>query len=119
MIYKELLEKIENGDYDQYEDRVDVTIEISLIECGIIRDPEDGECLFYKGNPNPKDDDRIQLYKCDVTIDDVKEYLEDVAKDGFFSFIESSRYKELERLDNENLAPIIQSINMYDGYFNS
>jgi hypothetical protein len=25
----------------------------------------------------------------------------------------------LERLDNENLAPIIQSINMYDGYFNS
>jgi hypothetical protein len=118
MIYKELLEKIENGDYDQYEDRVDVTIEISLIEYGILRNPEDGECLFYKDNPEPDDNDRIQLYKCDVTIDDVKEYLED-ADDSFFRFIGSTRYKELERLDNEDLAPIISSINQWDGHFNS
>lgn len=119
MLYKELIEKIENGDYDHYEDRVDVTIEISLIEYGIIRDPEDGECLFYKDNPNPEDDDRIQLYKHDVSFDDVKDYLEQIASDGFFRFIGSSLYKEVENLDNESLAPIIQSINQWDGYFNS
>ncbi len=119
MTYKELLEKIENGDYDEYEDRVDVTIEISLIEYGVIRNPEDNDTLFYKGNPEPNDDDRIQLYRCDVSLDDVKEYLEDHATDGFFSFIGSSRNRELDNLDNDNLAPTIQSINMYDGYFNS
>ena len=32
MTYKELLQKIEDGDYDDYEDRVDESIEISLIE---------------------------------------------------------------------------------------
>jgi len=119
MTYKELLEKIENGDYDEYEDRIDVTIEISLIEYGIIRNPEDGECLFYKDNPEPDDDDRIQLYKYDVTIEDVQEYLENDAEDGFFRFIGSDRNKEIENLDNENLAPIIHSINQWDGWFNS
>jgi hypothetical protein len=119
MTYKELLEKIENGDYDEYEDRVDVTIEISLIEYGIIRNPEDGDTLFYKDNPEPNDDDRIQLYRCDVTLDEVKEYLEDHATDGFFSFIGSNREEEINELDNDCLAHIIHSINQYDGYFNS
>jgi hypothetical protein len=119
MTYGELKQAIENGDYDNYTDRVDVTIEISLFEYGILRDPEDGECLFYKDgfiNEEPDNDFRIQLYKHDVSIDDVKDYLENHAKDGFFRYIGSSKYKEIERLDNGNLAHIISSINQWDGW---
>lgn len=122
MTYDELCEKIEKGDYNEYTDRVDETIEISLIEYGILRNPETTECLFwindtYNGGL-PNDDHKIILKSNDVSIEDVREYLTEDAEDGFFRFIGSSLEKELERLDNNNLAHIIQSINQYDGWFN-
>lgn len=122
MTYGELKQAIENGDYDDYTDMVDATMEISLLEYGIIRNPETNECLFLietVDNYEMTDDNKpIILKACDVSIEDIKDYLLNNAEPGFFSFIGSSRKKELDQLDNNNLAHIIQSINQYDGWFN-
>ena len=120
MRYGQLKESIENGEYDNYTDTVDVSIEISLFEYGIIRDPITTECLFC--NPvddwNMEDDDNsIHLIRNDVSIQDVKDYLIEDASKGFFTYIGSDLETELERLDNSYLAHIIQSINQYDGWF--
>lgn len=114
---------IENGEYDNYTDRVDVSIEISLLEYGILRDPETNECLFcipISDNWEMEDDDKsIVLKSHEVSVSDVRDYLIDESSKGFFSFIGSSLEKELERLDNNDLAHIIHSINQYDGWFNN
>lgn len=121
MNYGELKNAIENGDYNNYTDRVDVTIEISLFEYGILRDPESNECLFNDEfrNEEPEDDCPVQLKSCDVSVADVRGYLIDDSCKGFFSYIGSDLKTELDRLDNNNLAHIISSINSYDGWFNS
>jgi len=122
MTYGEIKTAIENGDYDNYTDRVDVSIEISLLEYGILRDPETNECLFCRMTDNwemTNDDDEIILKSCDVSVSDVRDYLIDESSQGFFDYIGSNLETELERLDNLNLAHIISSINMYDGWFNN
>ena len=120
MRYGQIKQLIEDGDYDAYTDRVDVTIEISLLEYGIIRNPKTNECIFCITRTcewEMEDDDKsIELQHRDISIDDMKEYLEEWASDGFFSFIGSDKQKELDQLDN-NFAHLIQSITMYDGYF--
>jgi hypothetical protein len=119
--YGEIKNAIENGDYDAYTDRVDCTMEISLFEYGIIRNPETNECIFsrYLSNEEPNDDEEIELNHVDVSLADVRGYLIDESSQGFFSYIGSDLETELDRLDNENLASIINSINMYDGWFNN
>jgi len=122
MTYGEIKNAIENGDYDNYTDRVDVSIEISLLEYGILRDPETNECLFCRMTDNwemTNDDDEIILKSCDVSVSDVRDYLIDQTSRGFFSYIGSDLQTELDRLDNNYLAPIINSINSYDGWFNN
>ncbi len=123
MTYGELKQAIENGDYDDYTDMVDATMEISLLEYGIIRNPETTECLFLNemvDQYDMTDDDKaIVLKSCDVSISDVRDYLIDESSKGFFTFIGSSLEIELKRLDNNDLAHIIRSINQYDGYFNN
>jgi hypothetical protein len=122
MTYGEIKNAIENGDYDNYTDRVDVSIEISLLEYGILRDPETNECLFCQMTDNwemTNDDDEIILKSCDVSVSDVRDYLIDQTSRGFLSFIGSDLQTELDRLDNLYLSHIISSINMYDGWFNN
>ena len=121
MTYGEIKNAIENGDYDAYTDRVDVTIEISLFEYGIIRNPETNECIFnrFLTNEEPDDDQEIELNHVNVSLYDVTSYLIDESSQGFFSYIGSDLKTELERLDNNNLAHIINSINSYDGWFNN
>jgi len=120
MTYDEICEKIEIGDYNDYTDMNDINIEISLIEYSPIRNPKTNECLFWiddcKGDL-PNDDHEMIIKSVDISIDDIKEYLEKWATDGFFSFIGSDKQKELDQLDNDYLAGIIQSITMYDGHF--
>ena len=120
MTYGEIKQAIENGDYDAYTDRVDVTMEISLFEYGIIRNPKDDSCIFcnFFCNEEPDDDHEIQLNHTWVSLANVKDYLIDESSKGFFSYIGSDLKTELERLDNNNLAHIICSINAYDGWFN-
>jgi hypothetical protein len=117
LTYAEVLKAIEDGEYDQYTDRMDVSIEISLFEYGIIRNPQNNEVLFYNGNPEPLDDHRISLRHTEISLADVRGYLIDESSKGFFSYIGSSLEKELAELDNNYLAGLIHSINMYDGYF--
>lgn len=121
MTYGEIKNAIENGDYDAYTDRVDVTMEISLFEYGIIRNPETNECIFnrFLTNEEPDDDQEIELNHVNVSLYDVTSYLIDDSSQGFFSYIGSDLKTELERLDNDNLAHIINSINSYDGWFNN
>ena len=121
MTYGEIKNAIENGDYDAYTDRVDVTMEISLFEYGIIRNPETNECIFnrFLTNEEPYDDQEIELNHVNVSLYDVTSYLIDDSSQGFFSYIGSDLKTELERLDNDNLAHIINSINSYDGWFNN
>jgi len=121
MTYGEIKNAIENGDYDAYTDRVDVSMEISLFEYGIIRNPETNECIFsrFLSNEEPDDDYEIELNYIDVSLTDVRDYLIEDTCQGFFSYIGSDLKTELERLDNNNLAPIINSINSYDGWFNN
>jgi len=122
MTYGEIKNAIENGDYDNYTDRVDVSIEISLLEYGILRDPETNECLFCQMTDNwemTNDDDKIVLKSHEVSLADVRDYLIDESSQGFFDYIGSNLKIELERLDNLNLAHIINSINSYDGWFNN
>jgi len=40
------------------------------------------------------------------------------SESGFFSYIGSDRATELNNLDNNNLTPIIFSLNQYSGNFN-
>ena len=123
MRYGQLKEAIENGDYDNYTDRVDVSIEISLLEYGMLRDPESTECLFCIPKSDnwemENDNDSVVLKSNDVSVDDIRDYLIDETSKGFFSFIGSDLQTELDRLDNNYLAHIIQSINLFDGWFNS
>jgi hypothetical protein len=121
MTYGEIKNAIENGDYDAYTDRVDVSMVISLFEYGIIRNPETNECIFsrFLTNEEPDDDHEIELNYVDVSLTDVRDYLIEDTCQGFFSYIGSDLKTELERLDNNNLAHIINSINSYDGWFNN
>lgn len=121
MTYGEIKNAIENDEYDNYTDRVDVTIEISLFEYGILRDPKDDACIFcnFLCNEEPDDDEEIQLNHTWVSLADVRGYLIDESSKGFFDYIGSDLETELERLDNDHLAPIINSINSYDGWFNN
>jgi len=117
LTYAEVLKAIEDGEYDQYTDRMDVSIEISLFEYGIIRNPQTNEVLFYNGDSEPRDDQRISLDNHDISLADVRGYLIDESSQGFFSYIGSDLKKELDGLDNKYLAGSIHSINQYDGYF--
>lgn len=121
MRYNYVKEAIENGDYDNYTDRVDVSIEISLFEYGILRDPKTNNCILLRDKTNnwemEENNKSIHLISNEVTLSDVKDYLKEDADDRFFSYIGSDLETELKRLDNDNLAHIINSINQWDGWF--
>jgi hypothetical protein len=109
------LDKLEST----HTDRVDVTLEISLNEYGLVRNPNDNDTIFCL---NPTDDymhppeHEYEYRHVDISLDDVREALEE-ASEGFFSFIGSSRSNEISTLNNESLTHHIMSLNMYNGYF--
>lgn len=120
LTYSKAIEAINKGGFNEYTDRMDVSIEISLFEYGIIRNPITNECLFYPeySNDFPDDNKIVKFKSMNITFKEVKEYLTDNATDGFFSYIGSNKKKELKRLSNDMLAYMIFTINQYDGYFN-
>ena len=93
-----------------YKDRVDVSMDISLFEYGIIRNPKTERVIYYH--------DSVKRYDwTSISVSDVKEALEEVGE-GFYSFIGSNKEDEMKNLDNDNLTTIIMSLNQYSGYFN-
>lgn len=108
----ELVEYLTNKGFT---DMSDASAEISFLEYGMLRNPETNRVIYCK----PVDDvyENIVLDWSIVDLDDVKEYLEDIATTGFYSFIGSDRKVELDRLNRDYLSGIIEVINQYDGYF--
>ena len=100
MTYDELCEAIEKGDYNECTDRVDDNIEISLIEYGILRNPETNECLFLlnynQSSGLPDDDHKMILKSNEVDVEEIREYLTNQAKPEFFRFIGSDLETELK-----------------------
>ena len=98
-----------------FSDMSDASAEISFMEYGMIRNPKTDQVIYC--TPVDADYKEIMLDWSIVSIEDVREYLEEDATDGFYSFIGSSKEKELNQLNNNYLAGVIQGINQYDGYF--
>ena len=101
-----------------YTDRVDCTLDISLHEYGLIRNPETTDTLFcLNTTDNYEMSDFEYKYMSDlISKDDVIDALMEVDK-GYFSFIGSDLESELESLDNDNLTHTIMSLNQYSGVF--
>jgi len=100
-----------------YTDRVDVTLDISLHEYGIVRNPKTNRTIFCT---NPSDDPFNKVpyeYLIDfIDMDTVIEALQEVEQ-GCFDFIGSDRQAEIDQLDNNYLTHHIMSLNQYCGYF--
>lgn len=102
-----------------YTDRVDCTLDISLHEYGLVRNPKTTDTLFCL---NPVDNYEMEEnfeYKYDnlsISKKDVIEALIEIEK-GYFSFIGSDLATELETIDNNELAHTISSLNSYNGKF--
>jgi hypothetical protein len=116
--YSEVVKDIEDGKYDQYSDRVDVSIEISLCEYGILRNPETGETILCLNPTNdfPDDDYDMVFRTINVTKEEVLEDLDD-AEQGFFAFIGSKRADAKKALQNDFLTGIVSSLNQWDGRY--
>ena len=104
---------------NNYTDRVDCTLDISLHEYGLIRNPETTDTLFCL---NPVDNYEMEenfKYKYDTLSISKKDVIEALIEieEGYFSFIGSDLATELESLDNDNLSHTISSLNMYNGKF--
>ena len=110
---------------ETHTDTVDASIEISLHEYGLARNPKTHETVFCV-NPSSEyeNGDVFQdmtvwefKYRYDeISLDDVIEALHD-AGPGYFSFIGSDLETELSELDNDFLSHHIMSLNMYNGHF--
>ena len=109
-----LCELVEYLTDNGFTDMSDASAEISFLEYGMLRNPRANQVIYC----GPVDClyAEIRLDWSLIGIDDVKEYLEN-ATDGFYSFIGSTKRKELDQLDNEFLSSLIQTINQYDGNF--
>lgn len=104
--------------YKGFTDTVDVDLDISLLEYGIARNPKTSETVFSRNTHKEPETIKDADLFCDIiTLDDVKEALNDQEK-GFFDFIGSDLKTELQFLDNSFLSHLIQSLNQYNGWFN-
>ena len=103
---------------DKFSDRMDMDIKVSLYEYGLIRNPETNKviwCLNY-GVEHSKDRPP-KIRTSYISLEEVKEYLENDASEGFYNYMESTKEKELERITNNWITDIIFSANQYDGAF--
>ena len=109
--FYELSELLDNKGFS---DRVDVSADTSLMEYGIMRNPETGLTIYALGLDC--ETEKPCLDWTFVEIDDVREVLTEL-ESGFFSYIGSDRETELKNLNNEYLTGIVDSINSYNGWF--
>ena len=111
-----ILEKVDDLNEDEFSDRVDVNFDISLYEYGVVRNPENDMTLI---GTKPTDEGVYSDYAVTyISLDDVKEVIADM-EDGFFEFIDQPKEEILQILTNEHLAPYIQYVDAYNGYWNA
>ncbi len=102
-------------------DRTDVSFEIALHEYGLVRNPDNNDTVFCLNtvgdlSADSFEDHEFKYSNFDISLQDVKEALEE-ASPGYFSFIGSTKKKEIEKLDNDYLSIHIFSLNQYSGVF--
>jgi len=99
-----------------FTDRVDYSLDISLFEYGIIRNPETGKTVLCSNYGESKPDYCVDFATIETA--DVIEAIKEMP-DGFFSYIDSSREQELEQAEKwpKDHANIINSMNSYNGWF--
>lgn len=109
--YKESLEELNE---EEYTDRVDADFDISLYEYGVVRNPQNDQTLI---GIKPSDDGLYTDYAVTyISLDDIKEVIENM-EDGFFTYIDQPKEEILEILNNDHIAPYIQYVDSYNGYF--
>lgn len=98
-----------------YSDRMDVSLDISLYEYGVIRNPKSNRTILGIGTNIHGE--YIEFDFTYIGMEEVKSHLEEI-EDSFFSFVGAdSKEQYINELDNECLSHTIHSINMYDGHF--
>lgn len=100
----------------RFTDGMDVNPITSLYEYGYLRSPDTGKTLVC-ANPSSEEHTQdnppiIRVVYLDKS--DIEERLQDIGS-GFFQFIGSDIRTELDNLDNNHLAYLIHSIEMWDG----
>lgn len=103
-----------NDFLESFTDRSDCSAEISLFEQGMIRNTETGLTLLCI--PDYDDDDNSIINYTYIELSEIKEALEEI-EEGFFDFIGSTRQAEIDRLNNDYLVGIAESINAYNGLY--
>lgn len=98
-----------------YNDRVDVTFDISLYEYGIVRNSNTDKTII---GLNVDDIGNYTDFNWTyITLEEVREHLKEI-DDNYFSYIGvDNKNLHILNLDNANLAHEIHSINQYDGWF--
>ena len=108
-------------DLNSYDDRMDVSPEISLFEYGILRQSKTGKVLFWnKTLEHEKIEKSGYVTVSNISLGDVIECLKGMDVD-FFTFIGSTYDKEIKRFEEnpDMLSNIIYSINQWNGWFYS
>jgi len=118
MKYNELVKEIEEGKYDEYLDRPDASIEISLCEYGFLRNPSTDHCIFCANTmcEFTEDNKEMDIHTTYISFQDVLEALEEADR-GYYSFIGSDKQTEVSYLSNSNLSNTITSMNCWNGKF--
>jgi hypothetical protein len=107
MRFKDIQEMFSEYDFEDFTDRTDASIEISLMEYGLIRNPETNVCIQYNDYPD-------MARQITIDIDEVRDALEEAT--GYYSYIGSDKETELTSLDNNYLSHHITALRDYDGF---
>lgn len=94
-----------------YTDHVDASPDISLLDYGMVRNPDNDHCIFYQQRSGKHG--LFEWTKIDV--DDVKWELENTCEKEFFESYNITLDDHLKKLDNSCLTLPIDDINGYYG----
>ena len=97
----------------RFDDRTDATLEISLLEYGILRDSKTGYTIFVHPKVEDSEDYNDYMYDwSEIDVAQVIDIINDISE-GFFSFVGIEKAEYLKMLDNNYLASVIQDIKSY------
>lgn len=118
------MENLNGINRKSYSDRVDMDFNTSLFEYGLVRNPKTNKVIFCINYFDVEeygfeweDGEPVPIYHTThITWSDVWDALEK-AEDEYYKFIGSDRNTEMNNLDKDYLTHHIQSLNMYNGWF--
>lgn len=113
---EQLVELLEE---EGFTDGLDASTEISLFDYGEIRRPSDNLVIYCRAwlGTDDWDKEEFRFDWSEVTEEEVRDYVEHDAREGFFEFVSITRESYLRSILNDRLSDDIHIINQYDGYF--